>query len=414
MAPPYWSLRVASSDDVMRLLVYACSGTLAAIFVGATGELQKRLEVERGRLAITLKSIGDAVIATDAEGRVTFLNPTAEIATGWRLEEAAGLELESIFKIVNENTRAAVESPIRKVLARGKGVGLANHTLLIRRDGTEIPIDDSAAPILDPSGNIVGCVLVFRDITEAKQNQLALMHAEKLATVGKLASTIAHEINNPLEAVSNLLFLVGEDATLSQISKERIEQAQSELARAAEISKQTLSFHKVDSVRTSVKLRQLVDSVLRLYSSRAAGRGVQMKNEIGPNVLIHAIASQMRQLVSNLISNALDAMQEGGMLRITVESKAVDGTGEVRIVFSDTGHGIDPANLNRVFEPFFTTKKDVGTGLGLWVAKRIVEDHDGELLVESRTSGVTGTTFTVVLSDNSGQSCPETILKLRS
>lgn len=404
LSAPLWTFRVASPDDVVRLIISSCIGLLIAAFIGATGELQRNLEIARRRLAITLESIGDAVIATDAHGRITFMNRVAEEATRWRAEEASGVALEAVFHIFNEETRTPVENPVRKVLEQGRIVGLANHTVLIRRDGTEIPIDDSAAPIRDTKGAIVGVVLVFRDVTEARLSQKALMHAEKLATVGKLASTIAHEINNPLEAVGNLLFLVGEDRSLSPLGKSHVDMAQTELARAADIAKQTLSFHKGESIASIVNVRELVDSILRLYAGRAAIRNVQMINEAPPDVTMHAVSSQIRQLVSNFVTNALDAMHTGGTLTITAESVWVDGNPRVRISFSDTGHGIDPENLHRIFEPFFTTKKDVGTGLGLWVAKRIVEDHQGELLVDSRSSGETGTTFTVVLPQEAGKS----------
>jgi PAS domain S-box-containing protein len=397
VSEPSWSLRVASWDDIIRIGLFTCVGCIISAFVGATGELQRRLELERSRLSTTLKSIGDAVIATDEIGNVTFMNGVAEIATGWRLNEAEGLPLEAVFKIVNETSRAPVANPIRKVLEHGTVVGLANHTVLLRRDGTEIPIDDSAAPIRDHGGNIVGTILVFRDITKAKLSQLALLRAEKLATVGRLASTIAHEINNPLEAVSNLLFLIGEDSTLSEVGRSRADTAQAELARAAEITRQTLSFHKGQTLQSSVNLCEIVDSVLRLYSSRAAARGIRLENEIDSEVRVIAVTSQLRQLASNMVTNAIDAMPGGGILRINAELTSAVGQRQIRIQFSDTGHGIDPQNLNRIFEPFFTTKKDVGTGLGLWVTKRIVEDHDGELLVESRTTGNSGTTFTVVL-----------------
>jgi PAS domain S-box-containing protein len=395
--PPFWSPRIASSEDVVRVLLFGCVACVVAAFVGATGELQRRLEIERLRLAITLQSIGDAVIATDNSGRITFMNSVAEQATGWPLKDATGLALEDVFKIINESTRAIVENPVRKVLERGTVVGLANHTLLVRRDATEIPIDDSAAPIRDPKGNIVGVVLVFRDITEAKLSQKALMQAEKLSTVGRLASTIAHEINNPLESVSNLLFLIGQDAALSEATKGRVQMAESELARAAEITNQTLAFHRVDTTRSQVSLRSLVDSALRLYESRAAGRSIDLKNEIEPSLLVHASPGQLRQLVSNLVSNALDSMEKGGTLLIHAELANAERGEEVHIIFTDTGHGIEPSHLKRIFEPFFTTKRDVGTGLGLWVSKRIVADHDGRLLVTSNTNGEAGTTFTVVL-----------------
>ena len=397
LAPPAASFRVSSPDDIVRILLFLGVATTIAAFIGAAGELQHRLDVQRERLAVTLRSIGDAVIATDAEGRVTFMNAVAEQATGWPIAEAQGRLLETVFNIVNEATRATVENPVRKVIASGRIVGLANHTVLIRKDGTELPIDDSAAPIMS-GGRIEGVVLVFRDITEAKQSQAALMRSEKLASVGRLASTIAHEINNPLEAVSNLLYLLEQDPNMNAVSKERVEIAQAELARAEEVSRQTLSFHKLQQKRQRVSVKEAVESVLKLYDSRAENRRVEFATQIAPTVYVHAVPTQFRQILSNFVTNALDAMPSGGVLTIAASAVENDGISTVELCFADNGTGIDKADLKKIFEPFYTTKADVGTGLGLWLTKSIIGEHEGEVQVESdNTPGNSGTTFKVRL-----------------
>ena len=397
IAAPVLSLRVGSSDDLVRISLFLAVGCTISGFIGAAGELQYRLDVQRERLAVTLRSIGDAVIATDAGGRVTFMNAVAEQATGWTIAEAQGKLLETVFNIVNEATRATVENPVRKVIACGRIVGLANHTVLVRRDGTEIPIDDSAAPIIS-GGRIEGVVLVFRDITEAKQSQAALMRSEKLASVGRLASTIAHEINNPLEAVSNLLYLLEQDPTMSAVSKERVEVAQDELARAAEVSRQTLSFHKVQQKRQRLNVKEAVESVLRLYDSRAGNRRVEFSTQIAPSVYVQAVPTQFRQILSNFVTNALDAMPSGGVLTISASAVQNEGRPTVELCLADNGTGINQADLKKIFEPFYTTKADVGTGLGLWLTKSIIVEHDGEVEVESDTTpGSSGTTFKVRL-----------------
>lgn len=392
-ASPHGSLRAISPEDGIRIAVFALAGGLIALLIGSLGDLQQHLDEERSQLSITLRSIGDAVIATDAGGRVTLMNPVAEDATGWKFASAAGLPLESVFKIINESSREPVESPVRKVLERGRVAGLANHTVLLRPDGTEIPIEDSAAPIRDPRGSVVGVVLVFRDVTQQKLREKALLRAEKLATAGRLAATIAHEMNNPLEAVCNLLYLLGQDGTLSADAKASVDLAQSLLARAAEMSRRTLSFNRAGSVLKDARLRELVESVVGLYASVANARGVRIENRVPPGLEIRAM-NEIRQAISNLVSNALDAMPEGGTLDIDAESVEGPDRPHVQMTFSDTGHGIDPAYLDLIFEPFFTTKKDSGTGLGLWSAQRIVEEHGGRLQVESSNAG---TRFTVLL-----------------
>ena len=395
LAPPSWSIRVSTPDHLIRIGLFVLVGSAIALIVGLLGDLQNQLQIERSQLLITLRGIGDAVIATDEVGNVTFMNPVAEQATGWTAAEAMGVPLENIFKIVNEISRSAVQNPVQEVIRTGSAVHLANHTLLIRKDGSEIPIDDSAAPIRDSQQMIVGVVLVFRDITRNRLNEAALMRADRLNVTGKLASTIAHEMNNPLAAVANLIYLVGQDDTLSPFSKAQIDQAQSELRRAIEGSRRTLSFRRVEKEWTRVNLREIVDSVLDLYSTVAASRKVEFKNEISPECFVTLLPMEMRQLVSNLVSNALDAMSRGGTLHIS--SSEEDGTGIRKVFISDTGSGIDANHLHSVFEPFFTTKNEIGAGLGLWIAKRIAEDHGGELEV---VSDATGSTFTLILPVN--------------
>lgn len=395
VVPPSWSIRVSSPDHLIRIGLFVFAGSAIALIVGLLGDLQNQLQIERSQLLITLRGIGDAVIATDEVGNVTFMNSVAEQATGWTAAEAMGVPLENIFHIVNEISRSAVENPVREVILTGCAVPLANHTLLIRKDGSEIPIDDSAAPIRDSQQMIVGVVLVFRDITRDRLSQAALMRADRLNVTSKLAATIAHEMNNPLEAVANLIYLVAQDDTLSPFSKAQIDQAQSELRRAIEGSRRMLSFRRVEREWKKVNLREIVDSVLNLYSTVAASRKVEFKNEIPPECSVTLLPMEMRQLVSNLVSNALDVMSHGGSLRIS--SSREDGTGVWKVFFSDTGSGIDANHLHSIFEPFFTTKNEYAAGLGLWIAKRIAEDHGGELEV---VSDATGSTFTLILPAN--------------
>lgn len=378
--PPF-SPNNPDTNDFVRILAFSIASSVIAILIGSAGELQHRLDIERKKLDVTLRSIGDAVIATDARGRVTFMNRVAEEATGHTFEEASGRLLDDVFNIVNERTRERVENPVGKVLATGRIVGLANHTVLIRKDGSEIPIDDSAAPIVN-EGVLTGVVLVFRDITESKLNQAALLRSEKLASVGRLAATIAHEINNPLEAITNLVYLIGSTDDLST-AKQLAEAAQVELSRAAHVTRQTLSFARPAERRESSSLPALVDGVIGLYDARLKSREITLVRRYRGDGMALATRSEVRQVIANLLGNAIDAERQGGRIDIRVASSADKKS--VRMTVADRGCGMTADQKRRIFEAFFTTKQDVGIGLGLWVTKQIVDSHGGTIRARSRS-----------------------------
>ncbi len=388
LLPPAPSMAIANPEDIGRLAVFCLSAIVLAGFVGIIGSLQQKLENERGRLQVTLSSIGDAVIATDADGRITFLNPVAEAATGWTPKEAAGKPLEEVFRIVNESTRKTVENPVRKVFECGQIVGLANHTVLIRKDGSEIPIDDSAAPIRDVHGEIIGVVMVFRDVTEQRRSEAVLINAQKLASVGRLAATIAHEINNPLAAVTNLLFLAKSTEDPTQ-ARSYLETAEQELRRASEITKQTLSFARREDKREQVGFARVIEEVLALHANKIKGKNVRVETRVVEQASVFASKSEIRQVLGNLVGNALDALAQDGVLHIRLKSISWGTQPSVRIVVADNGHGIARDHLRHIFEPFFTTKKDVGTGLGLWISRQIVSAHGGCAHVRSRVGSGT-------------------------
>jgi PAS domain S-box-containing protein len=391
MLPPRPSLLVQGGDNLAQVVIFGFVGTIFAVVIGVSGQLQRKLDLERQRLAVSLRSIGDAVMATDASGMITFMNPVAEEATAWKLEEARGLRLEQVFRIINEDTRQTVQNPVERVLATGQIVGLANHTILVRKDGSEIPIDDSAAPIRDGE-EIAGVILVFRDISGAKALQTAMLRAEKLASVGRLEATIAHEINNPLESLSNLLYLIQTTDDLSSI-KRYAETAERELARAAHVTKQSLSFARQSEERQMTELAPLVNDLVSMYRNRLEGKNISVEVRVSDSACAWGNPGELRQLISNLLVNAMDAANEGG--RITVRISPIWSQSAVRVLVGDTGAGISRQNLRKLFQPFFTTKKDVGTGLGLWVCRQIAESHNGKIRVRSRSGR--GTVFAVTL-----------------
>jgi PAS domain S-box-containing protein len=366
-------------------------------------EIKLRSEESYAReqwLNTTLRSIGDAVIACDADGNVEFMNLVAEQLTGWTETDAKTKSLHEIFPIFNEDTRIAVENPVDKVRRLGTVVGLANHTFLIAKDGTEVCIDDSGAPIRDSSGKMIGVVLVFRDITERRMSEGALMRAEKLAAAGRLAASLAHEVNNPLEGLTNLVYIALRSNDLSEIHR-LLSQAESELGRIAHITRQSLGFYRETSTPAPFKPATIVREVTDFYTSRAISLGVSFIVNATTEREVLGSAGELRQILSNLLANSLDACGSGSTIRIyenpEIHQRDLSRQG-VRITIADTGFGIPANHLESIFEPFFTTKKDTGTGLGLWVSRELVQKHGGSLRVRSRTSDpLCGTVFSIFL-----------------
>jgi PAS domain S-box-containing protein len=345
----------------------------------------------------TLTSLGDAVIATNEEGLVTFVNSMAEKLTGWSLSLALGKRIEEIFPIFNEYTHKPVVNPVKKVMELGSVVGLANHTVLRHTDGTLTPIEDSAAPIRDDRDRLVGVVLVFRDATAERESQEMLRKTEKLATAARLAATFAHEINNPLEAVVNLIYIVKEIDGLPDAAVQPLELAEHELERVSHIARQTLGFYRESKVPGQVDLPSIVQNVIKLYSNKLKNKSIRVDCEFGECPPVLGLAGELTQVVSNLISNAADAVAADGMIRVQLSAVQESGGTWARFVVEDNGPGIGQDLKNRIFEPFFTTKTDVGTGLGLWVTKEIVHRHGGRIEAISKSSQEHGAIFIILL-----------------
>ncbi len=633
------------------------NGKLAGLFgplQDVTSEVLsvRQLRDSEDRLGRVLRSIGDAVIVTDAETRITRMNPVAERLTGWTFVEAEGRQLAEVFRIVNESTRQTVESPADKVRRTRSVVGLANHTVLISKNGKDTAIDDSGAPIFDDRGELSGIVLVFRDISEkrAAQNEKdqiaerlsqflavtsdavvgvnrkwvmtylnpraqalyaadrvilgrvlweafpdaayegspyvkffqramndrvsggfeawypeplnlwlhvdvyptlegivtisrditeekrarqqllekseeaerqraeietvyrtapiglalfdtkdyrylrlndrqadffglkpeqvvgrtltemapieglkelfdqvlenkpivnyplegelvtnpgehrhwtvsyfpvisadgtvqaitaaslevtaqkraeqALIQSEKLAAVGRLAASIAHEINNPLEAVTNLLYLANLGCDLDK-TREYVKMAERELARVSAIANQTLRFHKQATSPQEITSGQLFESVLSLLQSRLVNYRIQVERRDRTSHAVRCFEGEIRQVLSNLVGNAIDAMQ-GQPGRLLLRSRAgtewVSARRGLFITVADTGEGIAREARDKIFEPFYTSKGILGTGLGLWVSSDIVRRHGGALRFRSRqNAGRSGTVFSLFL-----------------
>lgn len=352
------------------------------------------------QLRTTLASIGDGVITCDANGHIQMMNPIASELTGWTQADAANRPLEEVFRIVNVNTGEPIETPVAKVKRLRSVVGLANDTALIRKDGTRILIADSGAPIPDQTGEIVGIVLVFRDITLERRTQETLLANEKLAVAGRLAATIAHEIHNPLDAVSNLLYLL-RTSNSEEESRQFIDMAESELARVTQISRAMLGLYRESRAPVPVDLKEILEDILLLMEHRFHELNVSIHTDLPHQVIVDAFPAELRQVFTNLLANAAEATPGGeiriGASRLPATQKSPSGA---LVVIADNGVGIPEEIRSQLFQPFFTTKGERGTGLGLWVSRGIVSKHGGTIDIASDTGASShGTVVTVFLAE---------------
>jgi len=359
------------------------------------------------QLRTTLASIGDGVISCDAGGRIQMMNPMAREMTGWSHADARDRPLNEVFRIVNEATREPAEDPVAQVKRLNRIVDLAHHTILIRKDGTEINIADSGAPIRDQHGEIIGIVLVFRDITIERRTQEALLANEKLAVAGRLAATIAHEIHNPLDSVSNLLYLMRNGASPEE-TRQFMDMAEQELARVTQISRAMLGLYRESKAPVLVNLKEILQEILLLMDRRFVELGVTVSIYLPANISVSAFPAELRQVFTNLISNAAEAAGPGGevSVRTSPQPAGVGPNGQklpegAVVIIADNGAGISEEVRPHLFQPFFTTKGEHGTGLGLWVSRGIVNKHGGVIEVTSNTSDTAhGTAVSVFLATN--------------
>lgn len=366
------------------------------------------------RLEVTLRSIGDGVITTDAEGLVTLLNPVAEELTGWRSEDAQGRNLGEVFVIFNEHTKAICEDPVAKVLKTGLVVELANHTCLKSKTGVERSIADSGAPIKDWDGNIIGVVLVFRDMTEKHKLTESMHRAQSLESIGVLAGGIAHDFNNLLSGIFGNLNIALEASTRSDQAtvQSSIAKALGIFDRAKALTQQLLTFSKGG---TPVRQVQELGGLLRRCTSFAlSGSNVSANLDIDPDLWkCECDPNQLGQAIDNLVINAQQAMPHGGVVDVRACNIVLDPNPArppnrsgpfVRVGIADHGTGIPAGILARIFDPFFSTKA-TGHGLGLATVHSIVKRHDGWIEVESK-EGI-GTKFDIFLPAHSDSTAVE-------
>jgi len=409
--------RIVRPDGIIRI-VKAESRTIrdskgkALRMIGTNVDITERREAaaelaaERERLAVTLRSIGDGVIAVDTESNIVVINKVAEEMIGWSQKEAMGRPFKDVFRIVNQRTGQPRENPVDKVLSSGQIIDLANHTILIARDGTERSIADSAAPICDANSRIIGVVLVFRDVTEREKTEKELLRIQKIESVGVLAGGIAHDFNNILSVILGNLSLAMSDEELRAATREYLEEAEKASLRARDLTQQLLTFSKGGAPVKEVS--SLVEVIKDSANFVLRGKQVTCQFSFPDDLwLVNIDKGQISQVIQNIVLNACQATVGSGTILIDCvnvdDIDELNHTGQregefVKISISDDGIGIPADVAGKIFDPYFSTKKD-GSGLGLAISHAIIIKHGGQIFATS-TPG-TGTTFTFYLPASS-------------
>lgn len=339
--------------------------------------LKARRELEQ--IAAVVQRSSDAILSITANGLIQSWNRGAEHIFGFAPAEILTKPLLSLF---GDREQAHMREAIETLES---GAELTLDTVGLHRSGETVEISVSLTPHLEPPGILVAFSAIIRDITARKLAERALIQNEKLASVGRLASSIAHEINNPLESVTNLLYILQSQVSDAD-TKALVMTAQEELARVSHIATHTLKFHKQSSSRTMLDLTALVDSVIGLYRARLHSSSITIINDRAHVSPLLCFEGELRQVLVNVVSNAFDAMRSGGRLilrcrDVTLQPSGLEG---VRLTVADTGIGMDARTLSRVFEPFFSTKGIGGTGLGMWITEELVHKNHGTIKVRSK------------------------------
>ena len=236
------------------------------------------------------------------------------------------------------------------------------------------------------------------EIVARKKAEEALVRSEKLASVGRMAAVLAHEINNPLDAAMNIIYLARTGEDLSASLREYLEAADGQLKRIAHITRQTLGFYREQSMPAEFSVPALLATVLDLLQAKKISKQAIIRTQCNPNLRMTAFEGELRQVLSNLLMNSLDAIAEGGTVSIKVKALGKVDHSMLRFAVSDNGHGMSDMVVSHLFQPFFSTKGDVGNGLGLWVSKQIIDKHNGVIKTRSRLSGpYRGSTFSLVV-----------------
>ena len=347
-------------------------------------ELRLKAESAEQQYRQILESISEGFLFVSTDWTIRYVNRHGSQIARKPAEELVGRNYWEAFP---DTLGTRIEGAFREALSQDR---------VMRFEEFYSPLSIWLALNVYPSSE--GLSVFFRDVTENKKQAQALLLSEKLAATGRLAATIAHEINNPLEAVVNLLYLARRAPNSDPKVQKYLETAEKEMNRVAHIARQTLGFYRDTSTPITVSVPELLDDVISVYQSRLRSRNISVQKDYQSASPIVGMKGEIHQVFSNLVSNAIDAMETGGVLTLSVSDEEHLGHRGVQVAVEDNGTGIREEDLPRLFEPFFTTKTNVGTGLGLWVVKQFVENHRGHVAAKRLGDGTRrGTRFTIFL-----------------
>jgi PAS domain S-box-containing protein len=354
---------------------------------------RSKAEETRLRLAALVDSADDAIVSKDLNGIVTSWNRAAENIFGYTAEEMCG---QPILRIIPEDLHYEEVEILRKLRA---GERIDHYETTRRKKNDElIQVSVTISPIIDQSGKVIGASKIAHDISDKKRVEQMLIQSEKLAATGRMAAAIAHEINNPLESLINVIFLARQQSPPESRIHQLLITAEQELERVSHIARQTLGYYKDTGAPGDVLIHELLETVLTVYNSKILSTGIAVDSRFNDLKKISVCRGEIIQVFSNVIANAIDSMKDGGVLTVTTRNLRNAAQDGIETVIRDTGTGIEQENLPRIFEPFFTTKGILGTGIGLWVAKQLITRRGGQIhITSSTTTRSSGTTVTIFL-----------------
>jgi PAS domain S-box-containing protein len=350
------------------------------------GPLEAKLQ-----LAAIVESSDDAIISKDLHGVITSWNTAANRMFGYTANEVIG---KSVLLLIPPELQSEEPEILRKLTS---GERIEHYeTLRRRKNGEMFNVSLTISPIRDLSGRIVGISKIARDITERKQTDAALFESERLAAIGRMAASIAHEVNNPLEAILNISYLLSQNPSLDQEARDYTQLLLSEVVRVSEITKQTLSFYRETSNPVEIDMGCLIENILKFHGPMLRQKSIRIFTHFRP-APICARQGELRQVFTNLIINAVDALPFGGEIKVSVTQPPQQNA--VCVTIADNGTGIAENVRHKIFHPFFTTKPTRGTGLGLWVSHGIIRKYGGSIRMRTASAPApkTGTIFRVCL-----------------